>query len=241
MRMFRRLAIPALLALAPARLQGQGPGELSVQDVIAFLTLSGHSRYETGTAKARILASEVGGAASEALTQLLSQPPRNDAWVLLGRALEAASYNPIVVPESVLLRYVSLGAGPLSGLEGAVAGDLRLKALVALSYRPRPQMVDFWERLWDTEQSPLIRQIVLGALACTAPDRLGSKIQVAYASRLLTEVAARISEELVRGEDARVCHGGESTRAEAWSFRPELAPDLREAGREMLKQAGIFR
>ena len=235
------LAASALLCHGVPHAAAQEPRPIATADLVRFLTAHGDPRLEVAGTRGRILAAEVGARANAALTELLSQPAKPEAGWLLSRALEAAWYSPIDVPDSILLKFTLMRAGDPPGLDAQTAADLRLRALIALADRPRPQLRRFWEQLWASERDPLFLQVVLAGMACTAPDAVEPWLSGTFRSSLLNEIAARIRGELVKGEDGRLCQGGEATRAEAWSHRPSVPLDLQEAGRAMLRRAGIAR
>lgn len=234
------------LAIVLGCLAGTGAAQeapdVTPGNLVRFLTMPGPDhRLDVAGVRAKILAREIGGRVNGPLTSLLSQPIQPAAAPVLVRALEAAWYAPIDVPEPVLLKYLALRPGAIPGLDAATIGDLRLRALVALAYRPRPQLDSLWEQLWASEQDPVFLQFVLTGAACTGSDGVKPMLANLPQSRLLSEVAERLTVELSKGDSALVCAGGESTRAEAFSSPPVLRGELEVQGRTMLLRAGLAR
>jgi hypothetical protein len=235
------LAMP-LSSLAVTAGSAQEGQSVSTDGIVRFLTASGPDhRFQVSGVKGRILAREVGSRASGPLTALLSQPITAASAPILVRALEAAWYAPIDVPESVLLTYAALRADAVPGVSPLIVGDLRSRALIALAWRPRPELKDFWEDLWVSEKDPLYQQWALAGLACSNPEAVRPLLAQTSHNRLLSEIADRLRFKLADGDSARLCAGGESTRAAAQSSPPSLPADVEELGRVMLKRVGIAR
>jgi hypothetical protein len=235
----RAMVLGSLAISAGSAQEGQS---VSTEGIVRFLTASGSDhRLLVSGVRARILARELGSRASGPLTELLSQPITASSAPILVRALEAAWYAPIDVPESVLLRYAVLRADAVPGVSPLIIGDLRSRALVALAWRPRPDFEDFWMDLWVSEQDPLYQQWALVGMACANPEAVRPMLAQTSHNRLLSEIAERLRAKLADGDSARVCAGGESTRTAALSSPPSLPTDMEEQGRVMLRRAGIAR